>query len=376
MTISQQTIAEVQSRVNIEEVVTDFITLKRKGQNLWACCPFHHEKTPSFSVAPTKGFYKCFGCGVSGDAITFVMEIEGISFPQAIKYLAKKYGIVIREEENEESHQQQQNEKDSLYILLDIAKEYYTNILWKQKEGQRIGLSYLKERGFPQPLIEKFALGYSLDTWDAFYQFAKQKGYSEALLEKSGLIIQKESKTYDRFRDRVIFPIHNVGGKVIAFGARILQSEKNKPKYINSPETVVYQKSKALYGIYQAKQRLKQENSGYLVEGYTDVLAMHRVGIENVVASSGTSLTDDQIQLLSRFTKNIIVLFDGDTAGIKASLRGIDMILEKGLNVKTVLLPDKEDPDSYARKVGSTAFQDYLKTHVQDFITFKASILI
>lgn len=375
MTISQQTIAAVQSRVNIEEVVTDFITLKGKGQNLWACCPFHHEKTPSFSVAPTKGFYKCFGCGVSGDAITFVMEIEGISFPQAMKYLARKYGIVISEEENEESHQQQ-NEKESLYILMDIAQEYYTDILWKQKEGQSTGLSYLKARGYPPPLIEKFGLGYSHDTWDAFYQFAKQKGYSDALLEKSGLIIQKENKTYDRFRGRVTFPIHNLGGKVIAFGARILQSADSKPKYINSPETLVYQKSKALYGIYHAKKQLKQENNCYLVEGYTDVLAMHKAGIENVVASSGTSLTDDQIQLLSRFTKNIIVLFDGDTAGIKASLRGIDMILEKGLNVKTVLLPDKEDPDSFASKVGAQAFQDYLKTHRQDFITFKATILI
>jgi DNA primase len=374
--ISQKTIQEVQNVVQIEEVVADFLPLKKKGKNLWACCPFHQEKSPSFSVSPAKGFYKCFGCDAAGDAITFVRAMEGIGFVEAVKYLANKYGIDILETEPHEQQAQQQHEKDSLYILLNLAKEYYVDTLWEHSEGKTIGLSYFKERNFSSPFIKKFELGYSLDTWEAFCQFAKDKKYQEVLLEKAGLIIQKEHKTYDRFRGRVIFPIHNVSGKVIAFGARTLKADKNEPKYINSPETDIYRKSDSLYGIFQAKQQIRQEDSCYLVEGYTDVIGLHMAGIANVVASSGTSLTEEQIQLISRFTKHITIVFDGDPAGIKASLRGIDMVLAKGLNVKIVLLPEGEDPDSYARKVGATAFKHYLKAEAQDFIRFKSTLLI
>lgn len=374
--LSPETIQAVQSAASIEEVVGDFITLKKKGQNLWACCPFHHEKTPSFSVSPAKGFYKCFGCDAAGDAITFIRAMEGISFVEAVKYLAKKYGIPIQESADNEEQVQAQHEKDSLYILLKLAKEYYMNTLWQHSEGQRIGQCYFKERGFTEPLIKQFELGYSLDTWQGFYQYAQQKGYSDALLAKAGLILQKEGKTYDRFRGRVIFPIHNIAGKVIAFGARILTSAKDQPKYINSPETVVYHKGKVLYGIYQAKSKIRQADNCFLVEGYTDAIALHMAGIENTVASSGTSLTETQIQLISRFTKNITMLFDGDPAGIRASLRGIDIVLEKGLDVKAILLPEGEDPDSYARQIGSTALQSYLQTQAQDFITFKANLLM
>jgi len=374
VSISQETIQAVQHRIQIEEVIADFVPLKKKGQNLWACCPFHQENTPSFSVSPAKGFYKCFGCGAAGDAITFVREMEGISFVEAVKYLANKYGIEIQEAEP--FAQQVQHEKDSLYILLNLAKEYYVDALWKHSEGKTIGLSYFKERNFPASFIKQFELGYSLDTWEAFYQFAKTQGYEQQLLEKAGLIIQKEDKTYDRFRGRVLFPIHNVSGKVIAFGARILKANDRQPKYINSPETAIYRKSETLYGIFQAKHRIRQEDSCYLVEGYTDVIGLHMAGIANVVASSGTSLTEEQVQLIGRFTKNITIVFDGDAAGIKASLRGIDMVLAKGLNVKIVLLPEGEDPESYARKVKATAFQHYLKEQAQDFITFKAALLM
>jgi DNA primase len=376
VSISQETIQDVQNSVHIEEVVADFLPLKRKGQNLWACCPFHQERTPSFSVSPTKGFYKCFGCDAAGDAITFVREIEGISFVEAVKYLANKYGIDIQESESHEQQVPQQLEKDSLYILLNFAKAYYVSTLWEHPEGQTIGLSYFRERSFSDSFIKKFELGYSLDSWGAFCHFAKKNGYQEALLEKAGLIIQKEHRAYDRFRGRVIFPIHNVAGKVIAVGARMLKADKNQPKYINSPETDIYRKSDSLYGIFQAKQQIRQEDSCYLVEGYTDVISLHMAGISNVVASSGTALTEEQIQLVSRFTKHITILFDGDPAGIKASLRGIDMVLEKGLNVKIVLLPESEDPDSYARKIGAKAFQDYLKANTQDFIKFKATLLM
>ncbi len=374
--LSQTTVQEVQRRVHIEEVIADFVSLKKKGQNLWACCPFHQEKTPSFSVSPNKGFYKCFGCGAAGDAITFIREIEGLNFAEAVKYLANKYGIEIQESVSQEEQVQYQHEKDSLYILLNLAKEHYVNNLWNHPEGQTIGLSYFRERGFTEPFIKNFELGYSLNAWETFYQFAQQKGYHDELLEQAGLIIRKEDKTYDRFRGRIIFPIYNASGKVIAFGARILQPDEKHPKYINSPETVIYHKSDSLYGIYQAKQQIRQADNCYLVEGYTDVIALHMAGIENVVASLGTSLTEEQIQLISRFTKNVTILFDGDTAGIKASLRGIDLVLEKGLNVKVVSMPEAEDPDSYASKIGATAFQDYLKTHAQDFINFKTTLLL
>jgi DNA primase len=376
--LSQETIQAVQQTALIEEVVGDFVTLKKKGQNLWACCPFHNERTPSFSVSPSKGFYKCFGCDAAGDAITFVEEMEGISFVEAVKYLATKYHIPIQETTPQagEEQLQSQHEKDSLYILLKLAQEYYSHNLWQHPEGQQIGQSYLRERGLTEAVIQKFELGYSLDSWQSFYEYAQQKGYSEALLEKAGLIRHKEAKVYDYFRGRIMFPIYNVSGKVIAFGARILTSATHQPKYLNSPDTPIYHKSEALYGIYQAKSKIKQADNCYVVEGYTDVLALHMVGIENVVAASGTAFTEGQIRLISRFTKHITILFDGDTAGISASLRGIDAILGMGLHVKVILLPAGEDPDSYARKLGENAFQQYLQEQVQDFITFKTKLLM
>ena len=374
--ISPETIQAVQSAANIQEVVEDFLSLKKKGQNLWACCPFHHEKTPSFAVNPGKGFYKCFGCDAAGDAISFVKAMEGVSFVEAVKYLAKKYGIPIQETAAHETQLQAQQERDSLYIVLKLAREYYTDLLWHHPEGQRVGQAYCQDRGLEAPFIKQFELGYSLDTWRGFYQYAQQKGYNDELLAKAGLISQKGEKTYDRFRGRVMFPIHDTAGQVIAFGARSVTTKGDQPKYINSPETLIYHKSDVLYGIHQAKQKIRQADHCFLVEGYTDVIALHMAGIVNVVAASGTSLTEAQLQLISRFTKHITILFDGDTAGLKAALRGIDIVLEKGLNVKVVLLPVGADPDSYVRQVGSTAFQAYLQAQAQDFITFKTHLLM
>jgi DNA primase len=374
--INQETIQAVQQAALIEEVVGDFVSLKKRGQNLWACCPFHHERTPSFAVSPGKGFYKCFGCDAAGDSIAFIKAIEGISFIEAVKYLAQKYNIPIQETEEEHKDIAAQHERDSLYILMKLANNYYIDNLWKQAEGQRIGHAYLQERGIADDFIKQFELGYSLDSWQGFHEYALKQGYTDELLEKAGLIVHNQEKLYDRFRGRVIFPIHNLSGKVIAFAARILKLADNQPKYVNSPETPIYHKSDVLYGIYQAKQRIKQADKCFLVEGYTDVISLHMAGVENVVASSGTALTDSQIQLISRFTKHITVLFDGDTAGIKAALRGVDKILEKGLHVKVILLPLGEDPDSYARKLGGESFQTYLQEHEQDFITFKAKLLM
>ena len=361
-----------------------FRSLKKRGTNYIACCPFHNEKSPSFNVNQVRGIYKCFGCGKSGDSVSFVMEIEGLSFPEAIKFLAKKYGIEIQESTPTNEDLAAQNERESLYIALNFAKEHYKNLLFNHEDGQAIGLSYFKERGFNHKTISNFELGYSLDVWDDLTKTAVKAGYSVDILEKAGLSIRKESdgraeaKVFDRFRARVTFPIHNLSGKVIAFGARILSKEKsvNQPKYLNSPETEVYHKSNVLYGIYQAKQAIRQEDVCFLVEGYTDVISLHQAGISNVVASSGTSLTVEQIQLIARFSKNITVLYDGDAAGIKASLRGTDMILEAGLNVKVVVFPTGEDPDSYVQQVGSEAFKTYIKETAKDFITFKAELSI
>ncbi|PTB96032.1 DNA primase [Marivirga lumbricoides] len=376
MNLSQKTIRDVQERVDIEEVVSDFVPLKKKGQNLWACCPFHEEKSPSFSVSPNKGIYKCFGCGKAGDAIQFIMDLEGLSFPEAIKQLADKYGIEIEEDQLMPEDQVKYNERESLFIILNFAAEYFKNLLHHHEEGQSIGLSYFKERGFSKNTIEEFDLGYSLNNWDGLLNAAKKAGHSEELLEKAGLIIKKEDKTYDRFRNRVIFLIHSIAGKPIAFGARILVNDKKQPKYINSPETEVYHKSDVLYGISQAKQHIRNLENCYLVEGYTDVISLHQSGVKNVVASSGTSLTTNQIKLIGRYSQNITVLFDGDAAGIKASLRGIDLILEGGLNVKVVLFPDGEDPDSYSQKMGEEAFKNYLTENAKDFIRFKSDLLV
>ncbi|UJP64552.1 DNA primase [Mongoliitalea daihaiensis] len=377
MAISKQTTEKVRERADIEDVVGDYVPLKKKGQNLWACCPFHNEKSPSFSVSPAKQIYKCFGCGKAGDPIQFVMDIEGVGFNEAIKHLAQKYGIEI-EEERQLSPEAviAHNERESLYIVLNFAKEFFANNL-QTEEGKSIGLSYFKERGFTQAIVDKFDLGYALDAWDKFLIAAEAAGHTKEILLKAGLILQKEgdaSRFYDRFRGRVTFTIHNLGGKPIGFGARILTNDKKQPKYINSPETEVYHKSDILYGIYQAKKSIREKDNCYLVEGYTDVISLHLAGIENVVASSGTSLTENQIKLIKRFSDNITVLYDGDAAGIKASLRGIDMILEGGLNVKAVAFPDGEDPDSYARKVGSSAFVQYLDEHSVDFLSFQIGL--
>ncbi len=377
MSISKLTTDKVKERVDIVEVIGDYVPLKKKGQNMWACCPFHGEKTPSFSLSPAKQIYKCFGCGKAGDPIQFVMDIEGIGFQEAIRQLAGKYGIEVEEEANLSPEQNlEQNERESLFIAVNFAKEFFVKNL-ETDEGKAIGLSYFKERGFTPQIIQKFDLGYALDGWDHFLKAAKSAGYQEEILLKAGLILQKEGEAerlYDRFRNRVTFTIHNVSGKAIGFGARILTKDKNQPKYINSPETPIYHKSDVLYGMFQAKKAIRDQDNCFLVEGYTDVVSLHLSGIENVVASSGTSLTDGQIKLIRRFTNQVTVLYDGDSAGIKASLRGIDLLLEGGLNVKAVVFPDGEDPDSYSRKVGSQAFQDYLKENSRDFIGFKISL--
>jgi DNA primase len=374
--LSPKTIQDVQDRAEIEEVVSDYVPLKKKGQNLWACCPFHEEKSPSFSVAPNKGIYKCFGCGKAGDSIQFIMDLEGLNFPEAIRQLADKYGIEIEETESSPEQQEAYNERESLYIVLNFASEYFKDLLHNHPDGKSIGLSYFKERGFSNATIKEFDLGFTLDQWDGLIKAAKKAGHSEEILEKAGLIIKKEDKTYDRFRNRVIFPIHSISGKPIAFGARILINDKKQPKYINSPETDVYHKSDVLYGIAQAKKSIRDEENCYLVEGYTDVISLHQSGVENVVASSGTSLTTQQIKLIGRYAQNVTVLFDGDAAGLKAAMRGIDLILEGGLNVKVVIFPDGEDPDSYSQKMGDEAFKSFLKENAKDFIRFKSDLLL
>jgi DNA primase len=384
MRIPEETVERIRQASDILEVINDFVSLKKRGSNYIACCPFHNEKTPSFNVNPVRQIYKCFGCGKAGDSVRFVMDIENIGYGEALRYLAKKYGVEIEEQEQTPEELLRQNERESLLIALNFAKTYFQELMQKTDEGKSIGLSYFRERGFTNPTIDAFELGYSLDQWDGLLQEGTKRGYNPDMLEKAGLILRKESegggkaKTFDRFRGRVMFPIHNVSGRVIAFGARILKTDKNQPggaspKYLNSPETTVYHKSQVLYGIYQAKQAIRQEDVCFLTEGYTDVISLHQAGIKNVVASSGTSLTTEQIRLVARFTTNITILYDGDAAGIKAALRGLDMVLEEGLNLRLLLLPDGEDPDSYVHKVGADAFKTYIKQHSQDFIDFKAS---
>lgn len=373
--ILRETIDEVKNRLDIVDVISDFITLKKSGQNYKGLSPFTNEKTPSFFVVPGKGIFKDFSSGKGGDSFTFLMEHEGMSYVEAIRFLAKKYGVEVKETEASEQESAQQSEREGLYILMNYAQEYYHNNLLQHEEGQSIGLSYFRERGFNDKTIEKFELGYALNGWENFSEEAISKGYSQDLLEKTGLVVKKEDgSSYDRFRGRVIFPVHNISGKVIAFGARMLGKEKNQPKYINSPETEIYHKSNVLYGLFQAKNAIRQNDNCYLVEGYTDVISLHQAGVDNVVSSSGTALTEEQIKLIRRFSENVTVLFDGDAAGIKAALRGIDLILKGGLNVRVVLFPDGEDPDSYSRKLGTTDFQNFLKKNRKDFISFKADL--
>ena len=374
--IPQITIDKIHEAARIEEVVQDFIALKKRGVNFIACCPFHQEKTPSFTVSPAKGLFKCFGCGVGGDAVNFVMRHEHLSYADALRFVAKKYNIEVEEVQLTPDQIAQQNTKESLYIITSFAQSQFSDYMMNTDDGRSIGLSYFKERGFNQNTIEKFALGFSPDQYDFLVERAKKNGYELNYFVQTGLLKEKEGQYFDFFRDRVIFPVHNLTGRIIAFGGRTLKSDKKIPKYINSPETEIYNKSKTLYGLFQAKRSIIQNDVCYLVEGYTDVISLHQAGIENVVASSGTSLTIEQIRLIKRFTPNITILYDGDAAGIKASFRGIDMILEEGCNVKVVLFPDGDDPDSYSKKVSYEELKTYILNASQDFMLFKTGILL
>lgn len=373
--ISKTTIDAVFETARVEEVIGDFVQLKKSGSNFKGLSPFTDERTPSFMVSPVKQIWKDFSSGKGGNVVAFLMEHEHFSYPEAIKYLAKKYGIEIEETQQTAEDKEQANERESLYLVSEFAKDYFHNTLLKTEEGKAIGLSYFKERGFTDETIRKFELGYSPNSWDAFTTHAIKKGYKLEFLEKTGLTIVKEEKQFDRFKGRVIFPILSMSGRTLGFGGRILTSDKKAAKYLNSPESDIYHKSKVLYGIFQAKQSIAKMDNCYLVEGYTDVIQMHQSGIHNVVSSSGTALTSEQIRLINRLTKNITVLFDGDPAGLRASIRGIDLILEQGMNVKISTFPEGEDPDSFSRKNSLEELTLYLEENANDFITFKASLL-
>lgn len=376
--IPKETVDRIFDTARIDEVVGEFVALKKRGSSMLGLCPFHNEKTPSFNVSAARGIYKCFGCGKGGNSINFVMEHEHITYPEALRWLAKKYNIEIAEEEQSSEQQAKDNERESLFLVSGFAQKHYTKNLHETEEGKAIGLSYFQERGFRPDIIEKFQLGYSPDTWKNLTDAALTAGYKLPYLVGAGLTIQSEEdkeKYFDRFKGRIIFPVHNPSGRVIAFGGRTLKSDKKIAKYINSPETAIYHKSNVLYGLYFAKKQIIAEDICYLVEGYTDVTSMHQAGIENVVASSGTSLTVEQIRLIRRYTNNITILYDGDPAGIKASFRGIDLILEEGMNVRVLLFPDNDDPDSYSKKVSSDALKQFIQSNTKDFIRFKTELL-
>jgi DNA primase len=396
--IPKETIDKIFDTSRIDEVVGDFVSLKKRGVNLLGLCPFHNEKTPSFTVSPAKGIYKCFGCGKGGNSVNFIMDHEQLTYPEALRYLAKKYNIEIAEEEQTEEQKIEQSERESLFVVSSFAQKHFSNNLHNTDEGRSVGLSYFKERGFREDIIDKFQLGYSLDKWRGFTDAALEAGYKLDYLVKAGLTIRSESqesrarnpellpgeaslnsqqqaKIFDRFSGRVIFPVHNLTGRVIAFGGRTLKTDKKVAKYINSPETDIYHKSNVLYGMFFAKKSIIAEDSCYLVEGYTDVTSMHQAGIENVVASSGTSLTVEQIRQIRRYTQNITILYDGDSAGIKASFRGIDLILEEGMNVRVLLFPDGEDPDSFSKKTNSADLKKFIIENSKDFISFKTNLL-
>lgn len=374
--IDHVTIQRILDAADITEVISDFITLRRRGVNMLGLCPFHNEKTPSFTVSPAKGIFKCFGCGKGGNSVNFIMEHESLNYPEALKWLARKYHIDVVEEEETEELKQLKDERESLMIVSAFAQKFFTRTLWEENDGRTIGLSYFRERGFRDDIVKKFELGYAPDGKAPFTEAAQKQGYKIDFLEKAGLTIKRDDWLRDRFAGRVIFPIHNLAGRVIAFGGRLLKDDPKAAKYLNSPESDIYHKSNVLYGIYQARREMARAEKCYLVEGYTDVLSMHQAGIENVVASSGTALTTDQIRLIRRFTPNITIVYDGDAAGIKASLRGIDLVLEEGMNVKVLLLPDGEDPDSFARKKGASGFQSFIDANETDFIRFKTNLLL
>ncbi len=377
--IDRETVDRIYAAANIVDIIGDYVTLKRKGVNYQACCPFHNEKTPSFVVSPSKGLYKCFGCGKGGNAVTFLMEHEGITYPEALRMVAKRYGIEVKEEALTEEELRRNDDRESMFVLNGWAAEYFSNFLHRDSEGIHVGMSYFRQkRGLTDATIKKFGLGFCPSKGDRMSKDALAAGYKQEYLLSTGLSLARESdgSLYDRFRDRVIFPVHNISGRIVAFGGRTLRTDKQVAKYQNSPESEIYSKKRELYGLYFAKKAIQQQDFAILVEGYLDVISMHQAGIENVVASSGTSLTTEQIRLLGRFTKNITVIYDGDPAGIHASLRGIDMILKEGMNVRVVLLPEPEDPDSFARSHSVSEVQEYIRTNEQDFLEFKARLLL
>ena len=374
--ISQNSIAQVFETARVEEVIGDFVQLKKSGSNFKGLSPFSEERSPSFMVSPVKQIWKDFSSGKGGNAVTFLMEHEHFTYPEAIKYLAKKYNIEIEETERTDEEKAQADTRESLYLVSEYANTYFQKVLHNTDQGKAIGLSYFKERGFTEETIKKFQLGYSLDEWQAFTDDALGKGYQLEFLEQTGLTIVKGEKRFDRFKGRVMFPIHSMSGRILGFGGRILINDKKAAKYLNSPESEIYHKSKVLYGLFHAKQSIAKEDNCYLVEGYTDVIQFHQTGIKNVVSSSGTALSSDQIRLINRLTNNITVLFDGDAAGIRASIRGIDLILEQGVNVKVCTFPDGEDPDSFAKSNTLTELTEYLNENAKDFIQFKASLLV
>ncbi|MDB5008483.1 MAG: primase [Mucilaginibacter sp.] len=375
--ITKPTIDRIMEATDIVEVIGEFVQLKKRGANYVGLSPFANERTPSFTVSPAKGIFKDFSSGKGGSAVTFLMELEKFTYPEALKWLAKKYSIEVEETVDTTENREEENHRESLMIVTGYAAKFFHESLLETDEGKSIGLSYFKERGFSNDTIKKFELGYSPDQWEAFTGQALKDGYQQQFLEESGLSVKRDNGSlYDRYRGRVMFPIHSFTGRVIAFGGRTLKNDKNVPKYVNSPESEIYHKSNVLYGLYFAKKAIREEDNCFLVEGYADVLSVHQAGIENVVASSGTSLTVEQIRLIGRFTKNITILYDGDAAGIKASLRGLDMILEEGLNVKVVLFPDGHDPDSYVRNFGTNGFKKHIEDNKKDFILFKTDILL
>jgi DNA primase len=374
--IDRSTIERILDAAQIVEVVQEFVQLKKRGVNYLGLCPFHNEKTPSFTVSPSKEIFKCFGCGKVGNSVNFVMEHEHLTYPEALKYLAKKYHIEVVEKELTQEELEKQNERESLLVVSAYAARQFSENLFQSAEGMSVGMTYFKERGFRQDTLKKFEAGYSFEKRDAFSKKAIDDGYKADFLVKTGLSIQHEDRFYDRFSGRVMFPIHSLSGQVLGFGGRVLKTDAKTAKYLNSPESEIYHKSRILYGMFQARKSITQEDRCYLVEGYTDVMSLHEANIENVVASSGTSLTQEQVRLIKRFTQNITILYDGDAAGIKASIRGIDLVLEEGMNVKIVLLPDGEDPDSYSKKVSNEEFTKFLKEHETDFIRFKTQLLL
>ena len=377
--IDRETVDRIYAAANIVDIVGEYVTLKRKGVNYQACCPFHNEKTPSFVVSPSKGVYKCFGCGKGGNAVTFLMEHENITYPEALKMVAKRYGIEVKEKEMSEEEVRRNDDRESMFALNGWAAEYFANYLHRETEGQSVGLSYFRQkRGMTDATIKKFGLGFCPAKGDRMSKDALAAGYKQEFLISTGLslVSDRDGSLYDRFRDRVIFPVHNISGRIVAFGGRTLRTDKQVAKYQNSPESEIYSKKRELYGLYFAKKAIQQQDFAIMVEGYTDVISMHQAGVENVVSSSGTSLTTEQIRLLNRFTKNITVIYDGDSAGIHASLRGIDMILKEGMNVRVVLLPEPEDPDSFARSHTAAEVQEYIRANEQDFLEFKAKLLL